>query len=176
MTARRARGRETSGDMVRSLAVVLVLVGAIVAFNVADQPDPVVRDIDYTDALAQARQQTAYAVLAPQPLPNGWRATSARTRPEDGDAVSWHLGLVTAAGDYAAVEQTDGDREGFVERFADGAETAGTVSISGATWRRIEGGDPEERALVSTGAGVTTVLAGSADWDDLEQLASSLRP
>lgn len=162
--------------MVRSLAVVLVLVGAIVAFNVADQPDPVVRDIDYADAVAQARQQAAYAVLAPRPLPTGWRATSARTRSEGADAVSWHLGLVTAAGDYAAVEQTDGAREGFVDRFADGAERDGTVKVDGTRWRRLEGGDPEERALVRSEGGVTTVLAGSAAWDDLERLASSLRP
>ncbi len=162
--------------MVRSLAVVLVLVGAIVAFNVADQPDPVVRDIDYADAVTQARQQAAYAVLAPRLLPTGWRATSARTRSEGSDAVSWHLGLVTAAGDYAAVEQTDGAREGFVDRFADGAERDGTVKVDGTMWRRLEGGDPEERALVRSEGEVTTVLAGSAAWDDLERLASSLRP
>lgn len=169
------RGRETVGDMVRSLGAVLVLVGIVVAFNIADQPGSVVRDIDYSGALTQARQQATYDVLAPQPIPTGWRATSARTRP-DGDSVTWHLGLVTESGAYAGVEQTDGGRDGFVEQFADGARSAGTVRIAGAAWRRLEDGEPEERALVRTDDGVTTVVAGSASWDDLERLTVSLRP
>lgn len=173
---KRSRGRETAGDMVRSLAAVLVLVGVIVAFSLADQPDAVVPDIDYADALVQAREQTSYDVLAPRPLPAGWQVTSARTRPQGGDAVAWHLGLVTKSGDYAGVEQTDGGRDGFVEQFTGSARRAGTVEIAGTTWRRLEDGDPEDRALVSGADGVTTVVVGSASWEDLEQLASLLRP
>lgn len=172
---KRARGRETAGDMVRSLAAVLVLVGVVVAFNVADQPDPVVRDINYSAALAQARGQATYDVLAPEPLPAGWRATSARTD-ASGDGLTWHLGLVTGSGDYAAVEQTDGPRAAFVRQFADDAEPAGTVSLGGATWRRLEGGDPEPRALLRTDSGVTTLVAGSASWADLDRVARTLQP
>lgn len=161
--------------MVRSLAVVLVLVGVVVVLSVADQPGPVVREVDYAGAVAQAREQMPYDVLAPRPLPAGWRATSARTRPE-GDAATWHLGLVTRSGDYAAVEQTDGARATFVDRFLGGSRSAGTVEIAGATWRRLEGGEPEPRGLVRTVDGVTTVLAGSAGWGDLERLASALAP
>ncbi len=177
---KRARGRETAGDMVRSLAAVLVLVGVIIAFSLADQPDPVVPDIDYAAAVAQARgqarEQGSYAVLAPRPLPAGWRATSARLGAGAGSAVTWHLGMVTSSGDYAAVEQTDGDRAALVEQITGAARPAGSVEISGAPWRRLEGGDPEERALVRGEDGVTTVVAGSAPWKDLERLASSLRP
>ena len=173
---KRPRGRETAGDMVRSLAAVLVLVGAIVAFSLVDQPDAVVPDIDLADAVAQAREQTRYDVLAPAPLPTGWRVTSARTVPEDGGVVAWHLGLVTKSGDYAAVEQTDGERAGFVEEFTGAARPAGTIEIAGVTWRRLGDGDPEERALVRGEDGVTTMVAGSAPWGDLEQLASLLRP
>ena len=166
--------------MVRSLAAVLVLVGVIIAFSLVDQPDPVVPDIDYADAVAQAREQArdlgSYDVLAPSPLPTGWQVTSARTVPEDGGVLAWHLGLVTTSGDYAALEQSDGERAGFVEKFVGAARPAGTVAIAGVTWRRLEDGNPEERALVRGEDGVTTVIAGSAPWEDLEQLASLLRP
>jgi hypothetical protein len=172
--APRPRGRQTVGDMVRSLAVVLALVGVVVVFYLAGRPDPVVREVQYADALALARQTATYDVLAPDPLPTGWRATSARARTE-GDAATWHLGLVTARGSYAAVEQSDGDRRDFVDRFADGARPAGTVTVDGVTWDRIEGGEPEERALVRTSRGVTTLVAGSARWDELRELAESLR-
>jgi hypothetical protein len=161
--------------MVRSLAVVVVLVGIIVVFNVAGQPDEVVRDVDYVSAAEQARQQASYDVLAPASLPSGWKATSARTS-AGGGAVHWHLGLVTGADDYAAVEQTDGARAGFIRELAEGATRAGRVTIAGEPWRKLEGGEPEERALVRTDGGVTTVVAGSATWAELQTLASSLRP
>jgi len=171
---RRPRGRETAGDMVRSLALVLVLVGVAVAFYLAGRPDPVVRDVEYAGALAQARLSAPYDVLGPQPLPDGWRATSVRAV-VDGGASTWHLGLITAAGSYAAVEQSDGERRDFVDRFADGASPAGSSTVEGSTWRRLEGGTPEERALVRAEGGVTTVVAGSASWAELEELAASLR-
>jgi hypothetical protein len=161
--------------MIRSLAVVLVLVGLLLLFNWAQQPDPVVRDVGYDAAVAQARQEAPYDVLAPDPLPDGWRATSARTRAVDGE-VSWHLGLVTRSGAYAAVEQSDWpSRQGFVERFAAAGETRGHTTISGVPWRQVDGGDPEPRALVRSADGVTTVVAGSASWGELTQLAGSLR-
>lgn len=171
---RRPRGRQTVGDMVRSLALVLVLVGVAVVFYLAGRPDPVVREVQYTDALALARQSASYDVLAPQPLPDGWRATSARARTE-GDATTWHLGLVTAAGSYAAVEQSDGERRDFVDRFAAEARPGGTSTVDGTTWRRLADGSPEERALVRTVDGVTSLVVGSAGWDELEELAASLR-
>lgn len=171
----RSRRRQTVGDMVRSLAVVLVLVGIVVVFNVAEQPEPVVRDVDYLGALEQARQVATYDVLAPESLPEDWRATSARTR-QEGSAATWHLGLVTARDSYAAVEQSDGpDRRGFVDDFAAGARRTGTVDIGGRQWRRLEGGEPETRALLTTDDGVTTLVAGGARWSELEELAALLR-
>lgn len=168
-----ARGRRTVGDLVRSLAVVLVLVGVIVAFNVAEQPDPVVRTVDYPAALAEARATAPYDVLGPEPLPAGWRVTSARTE-RSGGGVSWHAGLVTAAEEYAAVEQSDGDRRALLEGVARGARPAGTVEVAGTTWRRLTGGDPQQRALLHVSGGVTTLVAGSASWSELEQLAGAL--
>ena len=168
-----SRRRKTAGDLVRSMAVVLVLVGVIVAFNVAGQPDEVVRVVDYPSAIAQARSQAPYDVLGPDPLPGRWRVTSARTE-QAGGSVSWHLGMVTRDGDYAAVEQTDGDRDQFVQQFAAGASRAGTARTGELSWQRLEDGEPEDRAMVRTVDGVTTAVVGSASWDELAQLAESL--
>jgi hypothetical protein len=171
---RSTRGRKTAGDMVRSLAVVLVLVAVIVAFNVAQQPDQMVQRVDYPAALSLARSQASYDVLAPDPVPAGWRVSSARTE-RAGGGVAWHVGFVTSSEEYAALEQTDGARRTFVDRFAGGARPDGQVDVGGVRWHRLAGGSPEERALVRDSGGVTTVLAGSASWDDLERLASALR-
>ena len=168
-----ARGRKTVTDMVWSLAVVLVLVGVVVALNIAEQPDPVVRDVDYAAAVAQARARAAYAVLGPDPVPDGWRVTSARTEP-DGTGVAWHVGLVTRADEYAAVEQTDGDRRTFVDRFVPGSREDGTVRVAGRTWTRRDGGSTGDRALVLASGDVTTLVTGSASWGELAELARSL--
>lgn len=167
------RGRKTVADMVRSLALVLVLVGVIIAFNLAKQPDTVVQTVDYPAALAEARSVATYDVLGPDPVPAGWRVTSARTD-RSGGGVGWHVGLVTSTEEYAAVEQSDGDRRALLDSVAGGASAAGTVEVAGGTWRRLDGGDPEEHALVRTAEGVTTMVAGSAPWSQLRMLAESL--
>jgi hypothetical protein len=167
------RGRKTVADMVRSLAVVLVLVAVIVAFNVAEQPDRVVQKVDYPAALAEARAVATYDVLGPDPVPDGWRVTSARTE-RSGGGVGWHVGLVTSTEEYAALEQSDGDRRALLDTVVGGARQAGSVEVAGLSWRRLVGGEPEERALVRTADGVTAMVVGSAPWSQLRTLAGSL--
>lgn len=168
------RGFETTGDMVRSLLLVLVLVFVVVALTVRPHPDSVVHRFDYTGVFAQAQAQARYDVLAPIALPDSWVPTSARTT-RAGTAVTWHVGFVTPADDYAALEQSDGLPATFVRQFAGSGHRAGSVVIGAATWRRIEGGDPEPRALVLERDGVTTVVAGNAGWAELRELAASLQ-
>ena len=168
------RGFETTGDMVRSLLLVLVLVFVVVALTVRPHPDSVVHRFDYSGVFDQAREQARYDVLAPIGLPDSWVPTSARTA-RSGTAVTWHLGFVTPDDDYAALEQSDGSPAAFVRQFSGGGERAGNVVIGSATWRRLEGGDPEPRALVLERDDVTTVVAGSAGWGELRELAASLQ-
>ena len=168
------RGFETTGDMVRSLLLVLVLVFVVVALTVRPHPDSVVHRFDYSGVFAQAREQARYDVLAPIALPASWVPTSARTT-RAGPAVTWHVGFVTPADDYAALEQSDGSPAAFVREFSDGGDRTGSVVIGSATWRRVEGGKPEPRALVLERDDVTTVVAGNAGWGELRELAASLQ-
>jgi hypothetical protein len=169
----RPRGRQTVGDMVRSMALVLAVVAVVLLLTLRDEPTQEVREIGYSAQLDETRAVASYDVLAPVGLGSGWKATSARGRSESGD-VTWHLGLVTPDGEYAAVEQSDGPRKAFVDDHAAGGEDAGQVVISGGAWQRIEGGKPETRALLLRGDGVTTMVAGSASWSELTRLARSL--
>lgn len=174
----RKRGRESAGDMVRSLVLVLVLVFVVVALTVRDQPDSPVREIDPSGPLAQARVEAGYDVLAPKGLPTGWRATSARTENggADGTALVWRLGYLAPSDAYAGLAQSDGTERDLVDLVAEDGTAAGTVEIAGSTWRRVEGGDPEPRALVQVDAEVPTVVAGGASWAELRTLAAALRP
>ena len=169
----RRRGRETAADMVRSLLVVLVLVLIVVALNIQPEPENEVRRFDYSVALEQARASAPYDVLAPVGLPSDWRATSARTR-SNGDLITWHIGFVTPEDNYAAVEQSDGDPENVLAELVGGGDAAGRVRIDGAMWRRIEGGEHADRALVLDAEPVTTVVLGGASWRELRTLAAAL--
>jgi hypothetical protein len=173
-SARSRRGRQTAGDMVRSMAVVLALVIVVLALTLRHNPPGKPHRIDYRGVLAQARNVAPYDVLSPVGLPRTWTATSART--SGGDAsFAWHLGLVTPDGDYAAVEQSDGDPGSFVTEFVGDGSRDGTATIHGKRWRRIDSGNPERRALVLDGNAVTTVVTGGASWTELRRLAASLQ-
>lgn len=168
-----SRRNKTVGDMIRSMLVVLALVGVLIGFNAAREPESLIRPVDYPAALDAAQPGVDYTLAGPQPLPSGWRVTSARTG-RDGEAVTWHLGMVTDAQAYASVRQSDGSVASVVDAVAEGSRRTGTVVIDGREWVRRDGGTPEPRALVSTVDGITTVLAGNASWQELRQLAAAL--
>lgn len=169
----RPRGRQTVGDMLRSLLVVLALVFLAVALSARSDSGLRVRPVDYGSALAAAREQAPYDVLAPVGLPSGWTATSARVG-RAGDAITWHLGFVTPTGTYAGLDQGDGRAAAVVDTVARDARAAGTTTVGGLRWRRLAGGQPEPRALVLEAERVTTVVAGGASWAELRTLARAL--
>jgi hypothetical protein len=170
----RRRGRESVGDMVRSLSLVLVVVAVVFLLTLRNEPEEKVTRIDYSAQLQAARHVAAYDVVAPVGLSRQWKATSASGDTDNG-AVTWHLGFVTPADHYAGIEQSDGPARAFIDGHVAGASKAGVVTISGTPWQRLDGGKPERRALVLRGDGVTTMVTGSASFAELQQLASSLR-
>jgi hypothetical protein len=160
--------------MVRSMSLVLIVVAVVVLLTVRANPHQKVQQVDYSVQLQQARLAAAYDVLAPAGLGDRWKATSARSDNVEG-VVTWHLGMVTPAEHYAAVEQSNGPVPAFLDDFVAGATRSGVVTVSGVQWQRLEGGKPEQRALLLPGRGVTTMVTGSATFSELRTLAIALR-
>jgi hypothetical protein len=160
--------------MVRSMSLVLIVVAVVVLLTVRANPHARVQQVDYSLQLQQTRLAAAYDVFAPVGLGATWKATSARGDNVEG-VITWHLGLVTPAEHYAAVEQSDGPVTAFLDDFVAGASKSGVVTVSGVRWQRLEGGKPEQRALLLRGRGVTTMVTGSATFSELRTLASALR-
>ncbi len=176
--AKKARGYETAGDVIRSLLVLLGLVAVVVvAFTVMKPDARLPEPIDYANVLDLVRDEYPYPVLAPTPVPEGWRATSVEH--DQGAAGNrWRLGFLTADEDFIGLEQSDGETETFVRDRVGPAtfEEDGTSSVDGVTWeRRIESGNDPDRALVLVTDEMATIVRGTAPYDDLEDFAASLR-
>jgi len=167
--AKRKRGRETAGDMLRSLGLVLLIVVAL--WFLAQPPDSdeqTVRTVDPTSDIASL-QQAAPGVPAPQGLPAQWQATSSTLDPE-----GLRVGYVTPQGQYA--EYATSTAPDFLVEISGGGPEVGTVDVDGVSWRQVQDSE-DHTTLVRDVAGRPVAVGGvreTATLDELRALAASL--
>ncbi|WP_378227129.1 DUF4245 domain-containing protein [Angustibacter luteus] len=170
---RRARAPWTS--MVLSLLVVVgiafVLVLIVPRVNQVTQPP-----VDVPLGARAAASQVEFTPSVPVGLPDGWRATSVRTTRSTAQVVTWHAGYQTPQQQYAALEQGKDAPDEWLSQQTNRAPKVGTQQIDGETWQRYAGGRANQNSLVHTRDAVTTIVTGTAPFDDLTLLAESLRP
>lgn len=172
-TGRRTRPmRQTVGDMIRSMVVVLAVVAAILIVTWRPKPDPV-RTVDITQALVTARSSADFAVEVPT-LPD-LRATSVRWEPTEGSegVLVWHLGYVTASDEYLQVSQSRAAGDAFLAEQTGGGEPGETVTIAGERWQVFTA--PERTSVVRIDDGVTTVVSGTDPLDQVKTAAGTLQ-
>jgi Protein of unknown function (DUF4245) len=171
---RNARMRQTVGDMARSMAVVLAVVAVIMLLAWRPDPEPI-KVVDVGPVIALAAAQAPFAVRAPSGLPDGWRATSARWEPteESGDVPVLHLGYVTPSDQYAQVSQSTARSAAYLDEQTAGGIPAGGLTIGNVAWEKQA--TDARRSLVMAGGTTLTVVSGSADWNELAELAASLK-
>ena len=151
--------------------VVLVLATWVVSRPQKQDLPQAVPAIDYSAQLQTAREQAPFDVLAPETLPDGWRATSARWRGSE-PTVTWHLGVLTDDDTYVGLEQSNATASSFIEDSTRADEPRGPVEVDGTSWQTYESGT--ETALVLVEEDVTTVVTGTATRADLVTFAESL--
>jgi hypothetical protein len=167
--------RSTAG-MVGAMVVVVLIVVAFVLFRDVNRTDPrsPVRDVDYAQAAAYARDQATFDLVAPEQLPAGWQATSVEYVP--GSDEHWHIGLLTDEEQYVGLEQADASPDSLLETHVDPVvERAGSVDVDGEQWSRWtdDGGDV---ALVRRSGDTTTLVVGhDVPAAELAAFAASLR-
>jgi hypothetical protein len=172
---RNARLRQTAWDMVRSMAVVLVVVFAIVLLAWRPEPEAV-KVVQTAPTVALAAREAQFPVVSPAGLAEDWRATSVRWEPteESGSERVLHIGYVTPADEYAQVVIAPLASEPFLDEQTAVGTPTGTQSVGEATWERRESGG--RRSLVLVDGSIATVVSGSAEWAELITLAESLEP
>ena len=167
------RGRETAGDMIRSLAVVMVLV--LMMWWLAQPPDSdeqALRTVDPSGDVAafQADEPTA---PAPTGLPEQWRSTSS-TLTSDG----LRIGYVTPDGEYAEYAASTLPLEEVVPELAGrGARPTEPALLDGQAWEQYREPDGSV-SLVRSFGGIHVVVGtkrATAQRGELDVLVGSLR-
>jgi hypothetical protein len=179
VSPRGGRYQRSSGGLIGAL---LVTVAAVVAFAVfraltsEHVPTPV-RAVDYPEVVQGARADGKLAVLAPEHLPLGWKATSATyTR---GVSPTWHLGMLTGDTKYVGVEEAHTSTRALVEEHVDESAQRGKDVTIGAgkwqTWTDAGGDYAVARVLEGRkGAAESVLVVGSAPAAEVRRLAGSL--
>lgn len=165
-----SRGNPSMGDVLRSMGVLALVILAVWGFGklFTHTPDAPTSTVNYAATVKSARPAADFALLAAPVLPAGWKATSVRFEPK-----SWHLGVLTAGGDYIGLEQAKISVDRAVDQFAKDSRTAGTAEIGSQTWD-VRKGPKGYITYVRHEAGLTTLVTGDAPRKTVEAYVSSL--
>lgn len=178
----RARRPATVGDLVRSLALILIPVVVITVLFTELPKDHPVEVVDPQPVLAEARQEAPYPVLAPANLPEEWRPIRVDWVPKGEPYLNgepslrnmWRLGYLNPDDVYVAVMQGDLEAEDFVSAETRDGVADGQSTISGQIWERRVSPDDRSRFLVRHEPAVTTIVEGDTSYAALEAFAGTL--
>lgn len=170
MSEQPGRYQRSFSGMIGALLILLLLIGAFVAFRGLNREELEVEPerVDYLEAVRFA-QESDWEVLYPATVPPEWKATSLESTP----GQLWAIGFLTPDG-FAGMHQSDRPTDVLVETYLDEDAVAGeAVTIEDAQWESFtdEGGDT---GYVGEVDGLPVLVYGSASPQALQQLAASL--
>ena len=163
-------------NMVRSLLVIGAIMAVLALMFPRVQPE--VPDIDVTETAQQVEQSTGWPISAPRDLPEGWTPTRAQYLRSTDGLMTWQAAYETPAGDYAAVQETVDATDAWVTQQVNRSPRVGEVEIAGSSWEQYDRSGKVQRSLVRRGGPgeVTTVVTGTASWEELRSFVESLAP
>ena len=163
---KKSRGRETAGDMIRSIGLIMIVVVPI--WFLARPPSgdaEKIRVVDPTSDITAFAQAVPGAPV-PGPLPPDWRATSSTL-----DPGALRVGWVTPSGQYAEYAASTGSAAAFLPGITGSDRAVGSFRIGTVTWQQYTDGDGHT-SLVREQAGATVVVGGVRETTTLEELSS----
>ena len=178
----RTTRQATLGDLIRSLALIVIPVAVITIIFTSVPDDHPVKEVDWKPVLATARQEAPFPVLAPSKLAEGWRATRVNWVPQgrpylNGEASPrnlWQIGFLTPDDVYIDLNQGDLRPQEMVDQQSRAGTPDGVSVIAGQTWQRLISPDERTRSLVLRGSSATTIVSADLPYEALEAYASTL--
>lgn len=179
--------RNSVGDMVRAMAIILVpilLITWLLTNNLGDYP---VEKVDWQPVLERARDDADWPVAAPVGLPEegrqAWVPTrvswvKAGARATGGDPSPrnhWRVGMLSPGDIYFEVNQADGDPALFVAEVTRDGEKVGEEAINGRPWERWESADGRTRSLLLRSDPTVTLVTADEEFSALQQFARTLQ-
>jgi hypothetical protein len=163
-------------NMLRSLLVIGVIMAVIVLMFPNTQPQT--PDVDVVETAQQIEGSTGWTLEVPLDLPEGWEATRAQYRRSTDGLMTWHAGFQTPSGDYAALQQTLDATDAWVTTQVNRSPRAGELEVAGRAWEQYDRSGKVQRSLVDRGGPgeMTTVVTGTASWEEMQAFAASLGP
>jgi Protein of unknown function (DUF4245) len=171
-------------QMVGAMAVLLVIIGVIVAVTRGCSFDPGAPAADRGSApsvnapakLREAAATVDFPVRQPS-LPRSWHANSSSTAPVGAGAganVVVRVGWLTPGGRYVQLSQS-GARLPDVLAGETGTESvrSGSVSVGGVSWSTYPA-RRDEAAWVASLDGAVVLITGSGSDDEFRELASAV--
>lgn len=167
-----SRGNPDPGDIFRSIAVLGLIVLALYGIGrfFTSEPEQVTASVDWKPAAESAQKAADYAVLAPDELPDGWHATSARYDPATG---RWKLGILDGDDKYLGIDQSTESAKTVLKRLADGSEPAGSAKVGDRVWS-VNAGPGDRITYVNDDDGVTSAVTGTVEQAELESYIATL--
>ena len=172
----------TTGDLIRSLVVIIVPLLLITAFFTHNLGDHPVTEVDWRPVVTQARAEAPYPVLAPVNLPPGWRPVQA-TWVKTGEPYLngqpsprnlWKLGFLTTDDVVAGLTQGDLQPAQLIDDETRKGEVDGQSVVGDQTWERRVSPDGRTRSIVESTPKVTTIVSGDLPYEALETYAGIL--
>ncbi len=178
----RSKKPSTTGDMIRSLLVILIPLVVIAALFTDLPRDHPVKEVDWQAVAQTARKQAEFPVLTPTSLPAGWRSTEAqwikKGEPYLNNQPSprnlWRLGFLTPDNVYVGLAQGDAALSDLIDQQTRKATPDGDSDLAGLTWRRMVSPDGRTRSLVRQDQGVATIVVSDLSYAGLEAYATTL--
>lgn len=185
MTDKPDRASLRMRDMIGAVVVLLVIIGAVLAFYGGCQFSPGGPSVDPKTApsadaagdLRLAARSAAFPVREPA-VPKDWRPNSTSTTAVGAGAtasVVVRVGYVTTVGAFVQLSQSGGDAGEVVAKEtgqAEPPEPTGTVEVDGVTWTTYPG-RRDEAAWVADLDDVVLLVTGSAPESEYRQLAKA---
>lgn len=168
----------TVANMIRSMVVILAIVFAL--YFIGGRTNGTVEDSVDVPGTAQVRGEQAGQPFAyPTGLPEGWVATSVRYERTEPGVMVWNAGYTTPDEKFVSVLQAVDPKGEWVEARTKTGEPAGTATIDGTEWTKLERPGNSQRSLVldpDATDELTTIVTGSGSWGQLEEFAERLVP
>lgn len=173
----RRRGLGSVRSMVISMVIVVLAVLGWWAFVPrSDQPAQPVADLPGIAREVGISKHWDPAVA--DGLPKGWQPVNVRLVPAAHLPDTWQAGYAGPNGKYVRLLQTKAGGSDWVQTQTGDGVPAGTITINGVRWSKVERDDGGERSLVRAAplGGLTTIVDGTGDWSQLTRFAKALKP